>query len=72
MQLGRILQQNSNLRPPIISDWPLWIKIRQFINEHLKLKDIIQSTIYKLINAVLIIVSFIIAIFYLFTENTAY
>jgi hypothetical protein len=72
MQLGRILQQNSNLRPPIMSDRPSWINFRQWINNHLKLKDIFQSTAFKLINAVLVIVSCVMALCNLFIDNNTY
>jgi len=72
MQLGRILQQNSNLRPPIMSDWPSWINFRKYINLHFKLKEIVQSFVFKLVRAVLIIVSSVIATVYLFTEETAF
>ena len=72
MQLGRILQQNSNLRPPIMSDWPAWINFRQYVNERFKLKTIISSTCYKLISAVMIIVSVVMAALYLFTDIYAY
>ncbi len=41
MQLGRILQQNSNLRPPAFSDYAPWISFRKYVNEKFKLKDII-------------------------------
>ena len=72
MQLGRILQQNSNLRPPIISDRPAWITFRRFMNDHCKLKDIFQSTSFKLVNSILIIVSCIMAIFNLFFSHPTY
>lgn len=68
MQLGRVLQQNSNLRPPVLSDWPTWIKFRKYINEQLKFKDIAESNLYKLISSLLIIAAFINAIFCIFQE----
>lgn len=55
MQLGRIIQENSNLRPPPLSDWPNWIALRQYLNVHLNLKSIVQSTPYKLIVALIIV-----------------
>lgn len=72
MQLGRILQQNSNLRPPFLSDWPQWIAFRTYFNEKLKLKRIIESTLFKLVSALLILVAFLNASLCLFTTNSAY
>lgn len=72
MQLGRILQQNSNLRPPVISDYASWIKFRNYLNENFKLKELIETTTYKLILSIVIILAFVNAAFCLFTNKPTY
>ena len=69
MQLGRILQENSNLRPPIFSDWKYWIGFRSFIKKHINLKKIMTSNPYKLVNFFIIIAGVINAINLLFNKG---
>lgn len=69
MQLGRILQENSNLKPPIISDWKFWINFRGFVKKYIKLSKIIVSNPYKLFNSFVIIAGVMNAIFLLYNKN---
>ena len=49
--------------PPAFDDIQLWIDFRKFMKERLKLKDIVQHWLFELIVSILIIATFINAIF---------
>lgn len=69
MQLGNVLQENSSLHPPILSDLPKWISFRKWMNNHLKINIMVQTFAYQLINSLLIIAATGNAIALLSTEN---
>ena len=69
MQLGNVLQENTSLHPPSLSDFPKWISFRKWMNNHLKITIIVQSFPYQLINSLLIIAGTANAIALLSTEN---
>lgn len=66
MQLGRILQQNSSLKPPLLKDVKCWTKFRSFINSFLYLKTIVNSSAFVFVISILTIASFITSIYCLY------
>lgn len=69
MQLGNVLQENSSLHPPWLSDQPKWISFRKWMNDHLKFNIMVQSFPYQLVNSLLIIAATGNAIALLSTQN---
>lgn len=69
MQLGRILQQNSSLKPPLIKDVKCWTKFRSVINSVLHLKTIVNSAVFASLISLLAIASFITSIECLYASN---
>jgi len=69
MQLGNVLQENTSLHTPLLSDFPKWISFRKWMNNQLKINTIVQSFPYQLINSLLIIAGTANAIALLSTEN---
>lgn len=69
MQLGNVLQENSSLHPPWLSDLPKWISFRKWMNDHLKINVMVQSFPYQLVNSLFIIAATGNAIALLSTEN---
>ena len=69
IQLGRILQENSALKPPIFKDVNKWVKFRKYINSKIPLNKFFQSKTYENLLGLLVIFSFINAILCLYAEN---
>ena len=65
MQLGRILQENSNLRPPLLSDVECWVGFRRYIDREWSIKGKMQTTCYRIIAAMLVMLAFINAVMFL-------
>lgn len=47
MQLSKLILNNSILYPPSFDDWQAWLNFRNFINNTLRLKDIITHPIFE-------------------------
>ena len=54
--------------PPIFDDIQRWIDFRKFVNSRLKLKAIVKHWFFELIVSIIIILSFINAIFLMFYD----
>jgi hypothetical protein len=66
MQLAKILLDNEAMLPPRFDDLELWLQFRRFLNEQLCLKFIVHHWIFELSISIIIILSFINAIFFMF------
>lgn len=69
MQLGRILQENSNLRPPLLTDWPTWISFRKLINSKCKLRELVNTSGFKFLSSLIVIGGFSNAFLFLYYGN---
>ncbi len=59
--------ENSAMLPPSFDDVEIWVKFRKFLNTKLRLKTIVKHWVFELIVALIIILSFINAIFLMFS-----
>ena len=72
MQLGRILQENSNLRPPPLSDWEWWVSFRRYVQREWSIKQKMQSTCYRLMAALLVLLGFVNAVLFLSSNGEGF
>lgn len=70
MQLSKILLENSAMLPPDFEDIHTWIAFRRWCNTHLHLKVIVRHWIFELIVSIIIILSFVNAIFLMFFHSS--
>lgn len=66
MQLSKLLLENSAMLPPSFDDIECWVSFRKYMNNHFHLKTIVKHWIFELVVAVIIILSFVNAIFFMF------
>lgn len=69
MQLSKILLENSVMLPPNFEDIHIWIAFRSWCNRKLHLKSIVRHWIFELIVSIIIILSFVNAIFLMFYDS---
>lgn len=66
MQLSKIILENEMMVPPEFDDIPCWIKFREFLNHRVYLKQIVKHWGFELAVSIIIILSFINAIYFMF------
>ena len=63
MKLGKIIIENSAMIPPSFDDIQLWIDFRNYMKNTLHVKAIVQHWIFELVASIVILATFINAIF---------
>lgn len=66
IQLSKIILENKAMTPPKYDDLEWWINFRGFMNQTLRLKFLVKHWIFELIVSIIIILSFINAIFFIY------
>lgn len=66
MQLTKLMLENSAMLPPSFDDLEGWVKFRKYMNKNLHLKTIVKHWGFELTVSVIIILSFINAIFLMY------
>lgn len=69
MQLSKIILSNKVMTPPTFDDIEAWVKFRKFFNVQLQLKAIVRHWIFELGISIIIILSFINAIFFIYNYS---
>jgi hypothetical protein len=67
-----MLQEDRSMIPPRFSDMEKWVSFRKFMNTKLKLKDVIQSKVFRLIVIVIIVWTFVNSFLNLYTNIEAF
>lgn len=66
MQLTKLLLENSAMLPPTFDDIEVWVKFRKFMNNTFKLKVIVKHWMFELVVSIIIVLSFVNAIFFMY------
>lgn len=70
MQLSKIILENKAMTPPAFDDIKAWVDFRKFMNTRFHLKAIVNHWLFEVIASLLILLSFINAIFFIYNRTT--
>ena len=69
MKLSKILLENSAMLPPSFDDLEIWMDFRKFLIAKFRIKDIVQHLAFEIITSIIIILSTINAVFYIYKTS---
>lgn len=64
------MQAHGKVDPPLFNDNVYWIQFRRYINRKLKVKKIVLGSKFNLAICIVILLSILNAILFLYTDNT--
>ena len=68
LKLCKLIENNEYLSPPLLPDWELYFKFRNFLIDTLRIKDIVDSYYYQFIVATFVLGNFILILCTFFTK----
>jgi hypothetical protein len=69
MQLSKIILENKAMTPPAFDDLECWVRLRKMLQEKFKLKAVVQHWIFEVTVTIIILGSFVNALFYIFNPS---